>query len=142
VGLYEFNEGSGERFRMNESDASATTAYSWLLINQPGAFRPEVRQRRIDVGDGKRDVVHSLAAGLNESPNGRLRTERLEELDEGTANGDHRFFDTLFGNNLAIHGFGTEEPEVLDKGDIQVPDGQGDVIEVVGEHERKIVQYH
>ena len=142
MGLYEFNEGSGERFRMDKGNASTTTADAWLLINQPGAFCLEVRQRRIDIGNGKRYVVHSFATGLDEPPNGRLRAERLQELNERTADGDHRFFDALLGNNLAIHGLGAEEPEVLGKGDIQVPDGQGDVIEVVGEHDRKIVQYH
>ena len=127
---------------MDKGNAGATTAVAWLFIDQPGAFGLEVRQCRIDVGNGKRYVVHSLATGLDEPSNGRLWTEWLEELDERTPNGDHRFFDTLLSNDLAVHGLGAEEPEVLGEGNIQVPDGQCDVIEVVGEHDRKIVQYH
>ncbi len=142
MGLYEFDEGSGERFWMDKGNAGAATAGTRLLIDQPGALGLEVGQRRVNVGDGQGNVMHSLTAGFDESPDRCFWSKWLEKLDERTANGDHCFFDSLLGNNLAVHRLRTEEAGVLSERLIQVTDGQCDVVEVVGEHDRKIVQYH
>jgi hypothetical protein len=58
---------------MNKSNPGAATAYSWLLVNQPRTLCFEMGQGSLNVGHGKCDVVHALAAGLDEPPDGRIR---------------------------------------------------------------------
>ena len=75
---------------MDEGDAGTAAADSGLGVDEPGALRLEVRQRRVDVGDCVGDVMEALAPLRQETANRRpdiqtyaadLEVDRLAQIN-------------------------------------------------------------
>ena len=127
---------------MDKSYARAPAARTRLLVDEPGALRLHTRQRTFDIADGKRDVMQAFPAGGKESADRRVLPQWLQQLDEGTADGDHRFFNALLLDHLSIQRLRTIETPILLYGSVEISYGDGNVIQVVGEHGTKIVRCH
>ena len=98
---------------MDEGDLLAATAAPRLPVDQLGTLRLEVGQGGVDIGDGKRDVVQTLATPLEEAADRGIGSERLQQLHEGPTDRDHRLFHSLVVHHLAVQRLDPIEPSVV-----------------------------
>ena len=134
--LDQFDERTGEGRGVHEGDAMATTTDARLLVDEPRPLIGEVLERLLDVGHGKRHVVHPLSPLLEEPANRRVVAEGLEELNEGAPDGKHRLVDSLRLDGLSVQRLDAILPAELVERGIEIAHGDAHVIEVVGEHRR------
>jgi hypothetical protein len=127
---------------MNEGDSRPATTDPRLLIDQPRPFALEVHQGLVYVGDSKGNMVEAFAARCQETTHRGVVAEWLQQLHEGSADGDHRLFDSLFFDHFTMEWLGSEQPTVFGDSCIEVSHRKGNVIEVIGEHEYKLVAHH
>ena len=122
---------------MDKSNTGAPTPCPRLLINELGSGLLEMLQGSIDIGNCQRYVVHSLAPRLDESTDRSVGTQRLEQLDERPAHSNHRFLDPLGSDHFSIDRFGTVHEGIVGQGSVEIANGDGYVVQVVGEHGHK-----
>src|SRR5689334_24386112 len=66
---------------MQERDGRSHRPVPGPFVDQPDAGSADRSQRLADVGDAVADVVQPLASAGDELPDGRVGTQRLEQLD-------------------------------------------------------------
>src|SRR5437764_7585543 len=66
---------------MQEGDGGSHGPVPGPFVDQPDAGAGDRSQRLADVGDAVTNVVQSLAPAGDELPDGRVRTQRLEQLN-------------------------------------------------------------
>jgi|SRR5689334_9446702 len=81
---------------MNKSDQTATRTHSRRFVDEPCSFVLQFSKRGVDVRYLDRDMVHSRSAFSEKLANGRIRPQRLEQLDVSVAHRQHAYFDALF----------------------------------------------
>jgi len=85
---------------MNKSDQTATRTHSRRLVNEPCSFVLQFRERGVDVRHLDCDVVHSRPALREKLSDGRVGTQRFEQLDVRVAHRQHAYLDALFSDFL------------------------------------------
>jgi hypothetical protein len=98
-------------------------------VDQLDALGREPLERRLDVTDLVRDVVHALAALGEEATDGRVLLEGCKELDAALAEPHGRRLDTLLLDPFAVLEPAAEEPLVRPHGGVEVLDGDADVMD-------------
>ena len=97
---------------MDESDLEAEHAASRRLVDQLGTRLREVRERRTDVLDLVRHVVHPRTALRQKTADGCVLVERTQELEPALSNPDGRGLDALLIHACALLEPCSEEPLV------------------------------
>jgi hypothetical protein len=129
--LHKFDEGTAKVGRVDEGDASPSSADPRVLIYKPCSLRHEVGKRGLDIEDRVSHVMQALAVSFQETSDGGIGRKRSQELDVRSSEGDHRLFHSLLGDHLPVDRFDAISVEVtVDRG-IQVLNGDADMIEVV-----------
>lgn len=117
-----------DRFRMHECHLEAEHSAPRRRVDQLGALRGQPRERAGDIVDLVGDVVHSRAA-LREEPADRgVGAERREKLDAAVAETHRRRLDALLLDALPVLQPAPEEALVRRHGDVEVLDGDADVM--------------
>jgi hypothetical protein len=91
----QLHERTGEGRGMYECDPMTTSAEAGRLVDEPHTGVGEMLERRVDVGNGKGDVVQSFAARGEETADRRVLVQRSQELDERPTDREHRLLDAL-----------------------------------------------
>src|SRR5215208_2846827 len=120
--------------RMDERHLEAEHACARLVVDELRAVAPQRLERRADVLDLERDVVHPGAARGEEAADRRVVLQRREELHTAAADADGDGFDALIGHCRAVLELGTEQPLVRPEGLVQVSDGNADVVDAARVH--------
>ena len=129
--LHEFDEGTAQVGRVDEGDASPSSADPRVFIYQPCSLRDEVGKRGFYIEDCVSHVVQALTLAFQEAADGGIGREGTQELDVRSSEGNHRLFDSLLDDYLPVDRFDAISVEVtVDRG-IQVVNGDADMIEVV-----------
>ena len=81
---------------MNKSNETTTRTHSRRLVDEPCSFVLQFSERGVDVRNLDCNVVHSRPAFSEKLSDGRIRTQRFEQLDVSVANGQHAYLDALF----------------------------------------------
>jgi hypothetical protein len=88
---------------------------------------------RLDAAHLVGDVVHSLAAALDEAADGRVRPGRLEQLEERSGTDAQRDrADALFGDDGLVVDLAADQHAVPLDGSLQVADGDPDMVDPEG----------
>ena len=119
---------------MNERDPMPPTANTGLFVDEPHSFGPQVVEGRLDVSHRIRHVMHALAPRRQELADGRVGGEGGEQLNVGTADGDHGLFDSLARHHFPMNGLDVVLAPVLVQGDVEVVNGNPDVMNVDQKH--------
>src|SRR4051794_30681286 len=114
---------------MDERDLEAEHPAARRLVDQLGARAREVGQRRANVVDLVRDVVHSRPALREEAADRSVLAERAEELDAALADADRRSLDSLLLDPLAMLERPTEEARICVDRAVEVVDGDSDMVD-------------
>jgi len=81
-------------------------------------------------------VMDPFAAASEETSDGRVGTERPEQLDEGRADPEQHLVHALVLDAFAVRRLNAEgSPVLLDRG-LQIRDRDADVIDVAEQHRR------
>ncbi len=127
--LLQFDEHAVGGRRMDERHQRVFRAWPRLLIHQPHTFRLELRQRRLDVVDAKRDVVDAGAASLHISRDRRIRGRCLEQLQRRLSQRDEVSANTLRRHFFRRFDIQTQCVAIERQRLVEVGDGNADVIE-------------
>lgn len=136
--LHEFDQGTSEVPGMDEGDPCPPASRTRTRVDQSRSLCLEVLEREIDRGDGECDMVQPLAMTLEEATHRCVRSERLEKLDEGPANGDHRLLDPLALDALPVQRLHPISPPVSVESGVEVVNCDCGVIEVDQFHEMRL----
>src|SRR6266516_4077463 len=99
-------------------------------VDEGNALRLESLQDGLDVPHAVPDVVHALAATIEELPNRGVGTERPQDLDIRRSDPEQDLVDPLILDPLPMDRLDTERPAILIHGRIEVADGDPDVIDL------------
>lgn len=127
------------RFGMNESHFEAEHTAARLLVDQLGACLGEMGERRADVGDLVRDVVHAGSAAGEEAADRRVVAERAQELEPALADADAGRLDALLLDARAMLEPGAEEALIGVECAVEILDGETDVMHRAGCDHEEIV---
>src|ERR1035437_6669173 len=116
---------------MDERHQVAHHADPRLLVEQPGTLAAQLRQRRPDVIDPIGDVVHPLAALLQEAADGGLGTDGSNQLHMGAAQVEHGRFDAVLLHPLWNAGADAEQLLVSGDAGVEVGYGDTDVVDLL-----------
>jgi len=119
---------------VHEGNARPAATDPWLLVYQANSLRLQMLEGGVDVDDREGDVVHPLPASGQEFPNRRFITQGLQQLDVGTADGDHGLFDSLAFYDLAMNRLDPVLAPVFLQGRVEVTNRDSDVIDIDEEH--------
>jgi hypothetical protein len=114
---------------MDECDLEPEHAAPGRLVDQLGAGRREPAQRRAEVSDLVRDVVHPGAALGEEAADGRVVRERAEQLDAALADAQRRRLDALLLDPRAMLEARPEETLVRRHRGVEILDRHADVMD-------------
>ena len=103
------DENAVHRIRMDERDLEPEQALVRLGVDQLGARLLQPRDRRADVGNLIRNVVHSRSAAGEKATDRRVGLERLEELHAALTDAHGRRLHALVRNGRAMLGPRAEE---------------------------------
>ncbi len=133
-GLDEFDEGAGEVLRMDKGDPGPSTSGAGGVIDEVRPLPGEIGEGGVDVRDGKSDMMHTFTVAGEKSAHGAVGGERGDQLQERPTDGQHRLLHALTGHHFPVERrHAVAGAESLD-GFVQIVDGNGDMIEVVGQH--------
>ena len=93
---------------MNKRHQTTTRTHSRRFVDEPCSFVLQFSKRGVDVRHLDRDMVHSRSAFSEKLSDGRVRTQRLEQLDVSVAHRQHAYLDALFRDFLGRIDFQTE----------------------------------
>jgi hypothetical protein len=113
---------------MHECDLEAEHPVPRDGVDQLDARGGKARQRRRDVVDGIRDVMHAGPALREEAADRRVVPERREQLDAAVAEPHRRGLDSLILDALAVLEAAAEQPLVRLDRRVEVFDGDPDVM--------------
>jgi hypothetical protein len=126
-------------FRVHEGDFEAEQPLARLRVDQLRSLLPKACERRANVVDLVRDVVHPGAALREELPDGRVVAERGQELDTALAEAHRRGLDALVLDAGAVLERAAEEALVRLNGLVEVGDGDSDVVNSACLHPRDAI---
>lgn len=115
---------------MHECDPQTAPSNSGLFIDESCALGLQVAQCCLYRRHSKSDVMQPFAMAFEKASDGRSPAERLNQLDERAADRDHRFFDALGLDHLAIQRFNPIPNRIALQGRVEIGDGYGNVVEV------------
>jgi len=98
--LYQLEQHSIYRCGMHKSNKTTARTHSRRFVDEPCSFFLQFSERGVDVRNLDCNVVDSLPAFCEKSPDGRIRSERLEQLDVSVTHGKHAHLYALFGDFL------------------------------------------
>jgi len=124
---------------MDKGDTCAPAPGAGRLVDETGALLLEMSQRRFDGGDHERDMMQTLAPGLQESAHGSVRPQWLQQLDERPPDRDHRLFHALGLDDLPIQRLHAISSQIAGKCGVQVVDRDADVVQVEQFHDREAI---
>jgi hypothetical protein len=93
---------------MQKSNQTTARTHSRRFVDEPCSFFLQFSQRGVDVRNLDCDMVHSLSAFSEKPSDGRIRSERLEQLDVSVTHDKHAYFYALFGDFLGRVDFQSE----------------------------------
>ena len=117
---------------MDESDPSAVGSLSRGRPRQLETCRRRPRDRDVDVGHSKREVVQALAPAGEEPPNRPLLGERLHELDLPLSHLHKRHSGALTGDGSAVPLNKPKSRERDRRLGVEIPDDEGQMREARG----------
>src|SRR6059058_5543731 len=109
---HHLRENAVDGIRMDERDLQAEHPCARLVVDELRAVAPQRLERRADVLDLERDVVHPGAARGEEAADRRVVLEWRQQLHTVAAHADRDGFDALVGHRRAVLQFRAEEPLV------------------------------
>ena len=113
---------------MHERDLETEHPAPWRRVDQLGAARRELGERRADVVHLVGDVVNPRATLREEAADGRVVAERCEQLDAAVADPYRRGFDPLLLDTLTMLEPTAEESLVRRDGGVQIRNRDADVV--------------
>ena len=117
------------RVGVEERDLEPEEPLSGLLVDERHSGGGQPLELAGDVVDLEGEMVHPGAPVGEESPDGRLRAERGEQLDPALADPERHRLDALVGNGLAMLELRPEETAVRLYGGLEVLHGHADVMD-------------
>ena len=123
---------------MHERDLETEHPAPWRRVDQLGAARRELGERRADVVHLVGDVVNPRATLREEAADGRVVAERSKELDAAVADADRRGLDALVLDPRPVLEQAAEEPLVRPDGLVEIGDGEADVMDSPRLHGRDV----
>src|SRR3954462_9809128 len=131
---HHLRENAVDGIRMDERDLQAEHARARLVVDELGAVAPQRLERRADVLDLERDVVHPGAARGEEAPDRRVVLEGREQLHAVAPHADGDGFDALVGHRRAVLELRAEEPLVRLERVVQVLDRNAEMMDAARFH--------
>lgn len=119
---------------MHERDPRSPAANTRLLVYQANTLGLQVIEGGIDVGDGVGNMVHTLAARTDELADRRIPAERLQQLNMGASDGNHRLLNSLALDDLSMNRLHPVLAPVLGQGRVQIANGDPDMVDIDEEH--------
>jgi hypothetical protein len=107
------------------------------LVDQVHACGGEPIELGGDVVDTVGDVVQARPTAREEAADGRLGPERPEQLDPVAADAERARLDALVGHDVAVLDHGAEEQRVRLDRPVEVVDGDANVVDLEGGHDRR-----
>lgn len=123
---------------MHECNPGATAPGPRLVIDEPHPFVTQMLEGHFDIEHGVGDMVQALTATVQELPDGRVRCQRLQELDMRSSDGDHRLFDALGLNYLAVGRGDPVLPIIFGERLVEIVHGNADVVNVEEKHAARL----
>jgi hypothetical protein len=105
--LYQLNEETVVPLRVHEGDHVAAPAEARFLVDKGDAFFLEFGERSGQVVDLESDVMEPFTPPVDELGDGGFWTCRPEQLEVRVSHRDHRFFDPLVFDPLAVFDLGS-----------------------------------
>src|SRR5690242_33311 len=120
---HHLRENAVDGIRMDERDLETEQPLVRLLVDELCPFALQRLERRVDVRDLERHVMHAGPALREEPAHGAVLLERAQELDTTRADEHGRRLDALLRHGRAVLELGAEQPlvgaerlvEVLDR---------------------------
>src|SRR4051794_11588378 len=109
---HHLRENAVDGIRMDERDLQAEHPGARLVVDELRTVALQRFERRSDVPDLERDVVHSGAAGGEEAADRGVVLERREQLDAAAAHAHRDGLDALIGHRRAMLQLAAEQPLV------------------------------
>ena len=129
-----FRKDAVDRIRVDERDLEPEQASARPFVDQLRPLGDEVVERLADIVDLVRDMVHSRPAVSQKPPNGRVFSERREQLHAIGADPQRRRLDALVGDRFPVLEPRPEEPLVGREGLVEVVDRHADVVNALRLH--------
>jgi hypothetical protein len=114
---------------MDERDLQAEEPPARGLVDQLDPVRPEAVELGGHVRDLEGDVVEARSALCEEPADGRVRTERGEQLDPRAADRERRGLDALILDARAMVDDRAEQRGVGRDRGVEIVDGDADVVD-------------
>src|SRR5436190_16239592 len=109
---HHLRENAVDGIRMDERDLEPEHPGARLVVDELGTVAPQRLERRADVLDLERDVVHAGAARGEEAAHGRVVLERREQLDAPAANPQRHGVHALVGDCRSVFDLCAEQARV------------------------------
>src|SRR6188508_3288671 len=138
----DLREHAVDGIRVDERDLQAEQPVLRPLVDQLGALRLELVERRADVVDLVGDVVHAGTPFGEELADGRVVAERRQQLDPARAHAQRGRLDALVGHRLAMLDARPEEALVGRDGAVEVVDGDAQVMNAMRLHAAAMLPGH
>jgi hypothetical protein len=126
---HHLRENTVNGLRVHEGDFEAEHPLPRLGVDQLGAARRELCDRRTDVVDLVRDVMHAGPAFGEKLPDRRIVAERGEQLDPVSTDADRRRLDALVVHPRAMLQAAAEQALVRTHRLVEIRDGNADVVD-------------
>ena len=118
---------------MDERDLQPEQPGARRLVDQLHARRAQAVEVRLDAPHLVRDVVHALAAAVEEPPDGRVGPGRREQLDQRSgADAQRDRADALLGHDGLVVDLAADQDGVPLDGSLEVADGDPDMVDPEG----------
>ena len=122
---------------MDERDLEAEEAFARLRVDQVGARIRKLGDRRAQVPDLVRDVVHTGPALGEEAADGRVLREWLEQFDATVTDPQRSRSDALILHRRAVLDLGAEQARVRPKRLVEIDDRNAKMMDPPRFHRRE-----
>jgi len=129
IRLHEFGEHAADTLRMDKADLRAMGSGPGGAIQELRAADRRALKRCPHILGGVGDVMHGLAALLEEFLHLRVRVQRRDQLDAALPNRDHRNLDAFGFEPLAAAHLQAKAPLIHLDRRIEITDRDPDVID-------------
>ena len=119
---------------MDEGDLEAEQAWTRRVVDEVRAGVDELCEGGPDVVHLVGDVMHSRPSFREETPDRRLGSQRLEQLDPAVADPNRGGTNSLVGDGRTVFDLSTEELRVGRERRIEIVDRNTEVVDAVGLH--------
>ena len=122
---------------MDEGHLQAEEPFARLRVDQVGAGAGKLGQRRAQVADLVRNVVHAGTALGKETANGRVLSERLEQLDAAVTDPQRRCPDALILHRSPVLDLGAEKALIGPERLVEIDDRNTEMMDPPRFHPRE-----